>query len=116
MAFASVAGTVTCKSGESPVTVKKFDSGDSVASFSVLDLAYVYAKPNEDRQGQFYRCEVRGKAAEIAAERLQRGDKVKVDGQLVQRTYNDKLYLDIKNAQVTFLEKRQSFQEDDMPF
>ena len=116
MAFASIAGTVTGKPGESPVTVKVFDSGDSVASFSVADLAYVYAKPGEDRQGQFYRCEIRGKAAEIAAERLQRGDKIKVDGQLVQRTYNYKLYLDLKNAQVTFLEKRQEVAKDEVPF
>lgn len=116
MAFASIAGTVTGRTGESPVTVKTFDSGDSVASFSVADLAYVYSKPGDERQGQFYRCEVRGKAAEIVAERLQRGDKIKVDGQLVQRTYNEKLYLDVKNAQVTFLEKRQTAEGADVPF
>ena len=116
MASAYIAGTVTGRAGESPVTVKTFDSGDSVASFSVADLAYVYAKPGEERQGQFYRCEVRGKAAEIVAERLQRGDKIKVDGQLVQRMYNEKMFLDLKNAQVTFLEKRQEPAKDEVQF
>lgn len=117
MATIAIAGTVTGKPGESPVTLKTFDNGDTVASFSVADRAYVYAKPGEDRQGQFYRCEVRGKAAEIAAERISRGDKVGVSGQLVQRTYNEKLYLDVKNASITFLETRnQESSKDDMPF
>jgi single-stranded DNA-binding protein len=117
MATIAIAGTVTGKAGESPVTVKTFDNGDTVATFSVADRAYVYAKPGEDRQGQFYRCEVRGKAAEIVAERVNRGDKVGVSGQLVQRTYNEKLYLDVKNASVTFLETRgQDAPKDDIPF
>lgn len=117
MATIAIAGTVTGKAGDSPVTVKTFDNGDTVATFSVADRAYVYAKPGEDRQGQFYRCEVRGKAAEIVAERIHRGDKVGVSGQLVQRTYNEKLYLDVKNASVTFLESRdQESGKDSTPF
>jgi single stranded DNA-binding protein len=115
MATIAIAGTVTGRSGESPVTVKTFDSGDTVASFSVADRAYVYAKPGEDRQGQFYRCEVRGKQAEIAAERIKRGDKISVAGQLVQRTYQDKLYLDVKNSQITYLESRRDADEE-VPF
>jgi single-stranded DNA-binding protein len=106
MASISLAGTVTGKQGESPVTVKQFDSGDSVATFSVADREYVYSKPGTESMGQFYRVEVRGKAAQIAADRLQRGDKVAVTGQLVQREYNDKVYLDVKGARVTFLEPR----------
>lgn len=106
MASISLAGTVTGKQGESPVTVKQFDSGDSVATFSVADREYVYSKPGSEAMGQFYRVEVRGKAAQIAADRLQRGDKVAVTGQLVQREYNDKVYLDVKGARVTFLEPR----------
>ncbi len=106
MASISIAGTVTGKQGENPVTVKQFDSGDSVANFSVADREYVYTKPGTESQGQFYRVEVRGKAAQIAADRLQRGDKIAVTGQLVQRVFNDKTYLDIKNARVTYLEPR----------
>lgn len=116
MAYASIAGIVAGKPGQSPVTVKTFENGNSSASFSVADLAYVYTKPGEERQGQFYRCEVIGKAAEIVADRLQRGDKIKVDGQLVQRMYNERMFLDLKNSQVTFLEKRQDGSKDDAPF
>ena len=50
--------------------------------------------------------EVSGKQADIVVDRLQRGDRVCVRGQLVQREYNDKLYLDVKNASVTFMEDR----------
>jgi len=106
MASISLAGTVTGKQGESPVTVKHFDSGDSIATFSVADREYVYTKQGEEQKGQFYRVEVRGKAAQIAADRLQRGDKVAVTGQLIQRDYNDKTYLDVKNARLTYLEAR----------
>jgi single-stranded DNA-binding protein len=106
MASISLAGTVTCKQGEAPVTVKTFDSGDSVATFSVVDREYVYAKKGEEAMGQFYRVEVRGKAAQIAADRLQRGDKVAVHGQLVQREYGGKVYLDVKGARLTYLEAR----------
>jgi single-stranded DNA-binding protein len=113
MATISIAGTVTGKAGESAVTLKTFPSrfpgsdGDTVATFSVADRAYVYAKQGEERQGQFYRVEVRGKAAEICSERIKRGDKIAVSGQLVQRTYQDKLFLDVKNASVTFLDEGQ---------
>lgn len=106
MASISLAGLVTGKQGENPVTVKVFDSGDRVATFSVVDREYVYAKKGEEAAGQFYRVEVRGKAAEIAAERLQRGDKIGVHGQLVQREYNGKIYLDVKGARLTYLEAR----------
>lgn len=119
MAFASIAGTVACRPGDSPVTVRTFDNGEQIASFSVADLAYVWSKPGEEKQGQFYRCETRGKTAEIVIERLKRGDKVKVDGQLVQRTYNEKLFLDVKNAQVTFLSDRpagSSVASSEVPF
>jgi single-stranded DNA-binding protein len=112
MASISLAGLVTCKQGESPVTVKVFDSGDSVATFSVVDREYVYAKKGEEAPGQFYRVEVRGKAAQIAAERLQRGDKIGVHGQLVQREYNGKTYLDVKGARLTYLEARRAAEEE----
>lgn len=118
MATITIAGTVTGRPNESPVTVKTYQSKegtDTVATFSVADRAYVYVKQGEERQGQFYRCEVRGKAAEICAERIKRGDKVAVSGQIVQRMYNEKLYLDVKNAQITYLEERKS-NDADIPF
>lgn len=111
MATLSIAGTVTAKNGEEAVTIKEFDSGDKVATFSVADRQYVYTKRGEESKGQFYRVEVRGKAAEIAADRLQRGDKVAGTGQLVQREYNGKTYLDVKNFQVTYLEARRDSEE-----
>lgn len=129
MATITVAGTVTGKQGESPVTVRTFQPktpggyAETLASFSVADRAYVYAKEGEERQGQFYRCEFRGRVAEIVADRVKRGDKISVSGQLVQRMYQDKLYLDIKNAQPTFLEPPKqnpdafaSSNGDDIPF
>ena len=111
MATISLAGTITAKEGTEAVTLKSFDSGDQVASFPVVDRQYVYAKKGEEAMGQFYRCEVRGKAAEIAADRLSRGSKVAVTGQLVQREYNDRIYLDVKNAQITYLESRPKQEE-----
>lgn len=118
MANVTVSGVVTGRPGESPVVFKTFDSGDMVASFSVADLEYVYAKKDEDRQGQFYRVEVRGKAAEIANERIARGMFVSASGQLVQRTYNEKLYLDVKNARLTLPanKDRGGAQREELPF
>lgn len=107
MASISLAGLVTCKQGEAPVTVRQFDSGDSVATFSMVDREYVYAKAGTEAMGQFYRVEVRGKAAQIAEERLRRGDKVAVHGQLVQREYQGKTYLDVRSARITYLEKKE---------
>jgi single-stranded DNA-binding protein len=119
MAAISIAGTVTGRSGEPPVTLKTFQGKDgtqTVASFSVADLEYIFTKKDEERQGQFYNCEVRGKSAELCAERIQRGDKIAVTGQLVQRMYNEKMYITIKNASVTYLEKRKDVGEAEMPF
>jgi len=106
MASVTIAGTVVCKEGQPAVTVKTFDSGDQLATFTVMDRAYVYTRPGEDRTGQFYNCQVRGKGAEIAAERIQRNDKIAVTGQLVQREYNGRTFLDVRNASPTYLEYR----------
>ncbi len=111
MAMISIAGTVTAGKGGDAVTVKTFDNGDKIATFSVADRQYFYSK-DSDKKGQFYNCEVRGKSAEIVADRLRKGDKVAVTGQLVQRDYNDRLYLDVKGAQVTFLEARPAAEEE----
>jgi len=116
MATISIAGTVVCKEGTAPVSVKTFDSGDQVATFTVMDRAYVYVKPGDDKTGQFYNCQLRGKQAEIAAERVKRGDKIAVTGQLVQREYQGKVYLDIRNASPTYLEYRPADDKSEMPF
>jgi single-stranded DNA-binding protein len=106
MASISIAGKVVCKEGSAPVSLKTFDNGNQIANFSVVDNEYFYVKEGDDRPGQFYSVEVNGKAAEIFADRLQRGDRVAVHGQLVQRVYQDKTYLTVKSARVTSLEPR----------
>jgi len=105
MASLSLAGKVTGREGEPIVQVREFGNGGKAAKFSMVDTEYFYAK-EDDRIGQFYNVEVSGKGADIVAERLERGDRVAVHGQLVQRTYNEKIYMDVKNARVTFLEAR----------
>ena len=105
MASISIGGKVTCKEGSEAVTIREFGNGGKIAKFSVVDTEYFYSK-DEDKKGQFYRVEVSGKGAEIVADRLKRGDRVAVHGQIVQRDYNERTYLDVKNARVTFLEGR----------
>ena len=105
MAAITTAGKVTGKQGEPAVTVREFGNGGKIAKFSMVDQEYFYSK-DDDKLGQFYSCEVTGKQADIVADRLERGDRVCVRGQLVQRKYNDKVYLDVKNASVTFMEAR----------
>jgi single stranded DNA-binding protein len=116
MASISIVGKVVCKEGSAPVAVKEFDNGNKIANFSVVDSEFFYVKQGDDRPGQFYQVEINGKAAEIAADRLQRGDRVGVHGQLVQRTYNDKTYLTVKNARLTFQESRRDSADEEVPF
>ena len=106
MAAITTAGKVTCKEGTEAVTIREFGNGGKIAKFSMVDNEYFYVKEGDDRKGQFYSVEVSGKQADIVADRLQRGDRLCVRGQLVQREYNDRLYLDIKQASVTFMEDR----------
>ena len=106
MASISIVGKVVCKEGTPAVALKEFDNGGKIASFSVVDGEYFYCKEGEDRPGQFYSVEVNGKAAEIFADRLQRGDRVGIHGQLVQKVYQDKTYLTVKNARVVPQEPR----------
>jgi len=105
MASISLGGKVTGKQGEPAVTVHEFGNGGKIAKFSMVDTEYFYSK-DDDKLGQFYSVEVTGRGAEIVADRLERGDRVAVHGQLVQRKYQDKIYLDVKNSRVTFLEGR----------
>ncbi len=106
MAAITTAGKVTGKEGEPAVTVREFGNGGKIDKFNMVDRAYFYVKQGEERPGQFYTCEVSGKQADIVAERLERGDRICVRGQLVRREYKDKTYLDIKQASVTFMEDR----------
>jgi len=106
MTSVSLAGKVTGKEEEPPVTVREFGNGGKIARFSVLDNEYFYVKQTDDRKLQFYTVEVSGKQAEIVAERLARGDQVGVHGQLIQRDWNGKTFLDVKNARITFLTPR----------
>lgn len=116
VAAVSIVGKVVGKEGNPPVTLKEFSNGSKIASFSVVDNEYFYVKEGDDRAGQFYSVEVNGKAAEIFADRLQRGDRVGVHGQLVQRTYQDKTYLTIKNARVVSQEARRDAESSEIPF
>lgn len=116
MASISVVGKVVGKEGNPPVSLKEFDNGNKIANFSVVDQEYFYVKEGEERPGQFYGVEVNGKAAEIVHDRIQRGDRVGVHGQLVQRVYNDKTYLAIKNARVIVQEPRREDSSEDVPF
>ena len=106
MAAITTAGKVTCKEGTEAVTIREFGNGGKIAKFSMVDNEYFYVKEGDDRKGQFYSIEVNGKQADIVADRLKRGDRVCVRGQLVQREYNDRIYLDVKQASVTFMEDR----------
>lgn len=119
MASISITGTVTGKrDADKPVTIREFGENGKIAQFSVLDKEYFYVKEGEERFGQFYNVEVNGKAAEIADDRLERGDRVGIHGQLVQREYQGKVYLTIKNARVTYLEGRRDStpSEEEVPF
>ena len=111
----TTAGKVTCREGTEPVTVREFGNGGKIAKFSMVDQEYFYSKDDE-KKGQFYSVEVSGKQADIVVDRLRRGDRLCVRGQLVQREYNDKLYLDVKNASVTFMEDRRDSGNNSDPF
>ncbi len=99
MAQVNISGTVVCKQGDPAVTLKTLGESYTIAEFSVRDTEYFYYK-GDDKPGQFYRVQVGGKSAEILAGRLERGDFISVTGQLVQRVYKDKTYLDVKDARV----------------
>ena len=117
MASISIVGKVVCKEGTPAVALKEFDNGNKIANFSVVDSEYFYVREGEERAGQFYSVEVNGKAAEIFADRLQRGDRVGVHGQLVARNYQDKTYLTVKNARVVPQEPRRDTAGDSsIPF
>lgn len=115
MATISIAGKVVGKNGESPVSLKQ-GKDYTIASFSVKDNTYCYFKNKDENPGQFYRCEVIGKQATLAAERLNRGDRVAVTGQSVWREYNGNKYLDVKNCQLTFMEDSKEARSAEEPF
>lgn len=93
------------KQGQPAVSLKEGDNY-TIATFSVRDSEYAYHKSKDDNPGQFYRCEVTGKQAQIVAERLNKGDMVAVTGQAVWTLYNGQKLLNLKNCRVTFLNDR----------
>jgi len=99
MATITVSGTIVGREGEPVVTQKTLGSDFVIYEFSVLDTEYYGGKKKDDR-GQFYKVQVTGRQGEFLVNSLERRDFVSVTGQLVQREYNDKLFLDIKNARV----------------
>ena len=99
MATFSGSGTVVCKEGEPAVTKKTLGADFTVYEFTLLDTEYYGGKKRED-QGQFYKVQVTGKQGEFLEADLERRDFVSVTGQLVQREYNGRIYLDIKGARV----------------
>lgn len=99
MAQVTLSGTVVCKEGTPAVTLKTLGESYTIAEFSVRDTEYFYSK-EDPKPGQFYRVQVGGKAAEFLPDRLERGDFVSVTGQLIQSVYNDKTYLNVKDARV----------------
>ena len=99
MAQVTLSGTIVCKEGTPAVTLKTLGESYTIAEFSVRDTEYFYSK-EDPKPGQFYRVQVGGKAAEFLPDRLERGDFVSVTGQLIQSVYNDKTYLNVKDARV----------------
>ena len=95
MAQATLSGTVVCQQGKPAVTLKELGNNYKVAEFNMRDTEYFYHK-GEDKPGQFYKVQVTGKQAEFT-DRLERGD-FGVSGSLVQREYNGRTYLDVKDA------------------
>lgn len=108
MSQVMVAGKVACGEGASPVTVKTTVTGNQVAKFSVFDKDYYPKRDGKEEVTKFYRCEVWGKQAELVNDRLKRGSHIAVSGQLEPEIFNEKLYLNIKNAQVVFIDDRPS--------
>lgn len=84
-----------------------------VLKFSVADAEYIYSKDGES-PSQWYSCEVWGKSAERLSQRLAKGAKVTVYGQLVQRPYTSRstgkegISMDVKDARVSVLTKVES--------
>lgn len=107
MASISIAGKVTM-----PPEIKYFDSGTSVAKFSVIDRAYVRPEKGQDEAaGQFYEVEVWGKYVDIVADRCLKGSRVAVYGTAVWREYETKdgrkgKAFQIKNPDITFLDTK----------
>lgn len=97
MAQAIVSGPVVCAQGKPAVVLKELSNNYKIAELSIRDSEYFYHK-GDDKPGQFYKVQITGKQAEIAVDRLERGDFVVAYGQLVQQEYNGKTYLVLKDA------------------
>lgn len=68
--------------------VKNLTSGKTMASFSMATSdSYYNAKGEKIEDTQWHNIVAWGKAAEIAAEYLKKGQEVAVEGKLVHRSY-----------------------------
>jgi single-strand DNA-binding protein len=115
MASIQVAGTVCAKEGAVAVNVREFEGGNRIASFSLVDREYTYVPKNQERRSLFVDVELRAPAAiDIAVDRLSKGSRVSVAGQLYTREYNGKTYLTVKDARVTYLDQRP--EQEEVPF
>ena len=107
MASITVSGKVS-----KPPEIKFFDSGTQLCKLSVIDREYVRPdKKGEETPGQFYDCEIWGKSAEIAGDRLSKGSRVSMSGQAVWREWTSKTGekrkgLTVKVASVTYLDTK----------
>lgn len=103
MASGIITGRVTGKAGQPAVTVREYN-GFKVANFSIRDDEPAYFKNKDDNPGQFWNVEVVGKYAERAAEQIERGTQVCVNGQLVWYQYNGERRVSLKNGKYHLLE------------
>ena len=111
MASITISGKVS-----KPPELRFFDSGTQLCKLSVVDREYVRPeKKGEDSPGQFYDCEIWGKTAEIAGDRLSKGSKVTMTGQAVWREWLSKQgekrrALSIKVSGITYLDTKDESQ------
>ena len=71
--------------------VKTLESGKKMAKFSIAtNETYRNAKGEKVVETQWHNLIAWGKVAEIAEKFLQKGSEVALEGQLINRSYNDK--------------------------
>jgi single-stranded DNA-binding protein len=112
MATITISGPIV---GNEP-ELKTFDSGFATLRFSMLDKKSVKFTSEDQKTGQFYNCEIIGKPAVWAADRLKKGSLLSLTGDLVQYKYNDTVRFQVRNGQPTFLDKRADGEEGSSPF
>lgn len=70
--------------------LKKFDSGNAVCNFSIAtNMKYKNQKGETVEETQWHKIVLWGKLAEFAAENLEKGNRILVDGRISTRNYKD---------------------------